>query len=407
MPNRQKIESYLAAIAKKNFRQTLEPMIEACHLLKDPQEDYVSIHIAGTNGKGSTAAFLNSILQEAGPKVGLITSPHLTHLTERIQINRRPIPFEALSEVIDEIRKRLPSEDYLSYFEMMTLAGFEHFSKMKVDIAVVETGMGGRLDATNVLKPKVAVLTPISFDHEAYLGDTLSQIAKEKCGILKRGMTVVSAPQQEDVVFVIEEHCKRLKLELIWADSDTVTTPLGLKGRHQKINAACALAAAKILLSKEICEKKAAQALAKTKWPGRLDTISYDPLVLVDGAHNAAGIQTLADYLEEAHPDKEIHFLIGALKDKNWQTMFEPLKNLAAAFYCVTPDSERALDSGTLAKQLQSLSVYSPWSIVHCPEPIPKVLETILPQLGSQDMLVATGSLYMVGEVLKCFHKPD
>ena len=398
------IEEYLQKISQKDFRQTLEPMREVCRLLNNPQENYPTIHIAGTNGKGSAAAFLSSILQAAGLRVGLITSPHLISPTERIQINRQDISWEALSETIQKIQSVLPDEEFLSYFEMMALSGFEYFSKMKVDVAVVEVGMGGRLDATNVVKPKVAVLTPISFDHETYLGNTLSKIAEEKCGILKPGMTVVSAPQSKEAACGVKEKCSQLGIKLIWADPNSVTGPLGLKGNHQKINAACAVEAAKIFLGEE--EKVRAicgAALALTSWPGRLQYLR--PNMLVDGAHNAAGIQTLADYLKEAHPSQKIYFLVGALKDKNWKTMFNPLIELAKGFYCVTLDSERALPAEILLEHLKSLSPHSPSSPkgtpsghVHSPSSIP--------HLPPQDLLVATGSLYMVGEVLKCFPTP-
>ena len=274
---------------------------------------------------------------------------------------------------------------------MMALAGFEYFSKMKIDVAVVEVGMGGRLDATNVVNSKVAVLTPISFDHEAYLGNTLTKIAEEKCGILKLGMTVVSAPQNKDAALVVKEKCSQLGIKLIWADPDSVTGPLGLKGSHQKINAACAVEAAKIFLSEEKMKVVCNAALASTHWLGRLQYLR--PNFLVDGAHNTAGIQALADYLKETYSDKNIYFLLGVLKDKNWQTMFEPLLGLAKGFYCMTLDSERALPAELLVQHLKSLSPHSPSSIVHRPFPFP--------QLSSQDLLVATGSLYMVGEALK------
>lgn len=394
MNPRLEIEDYLGRIAKKDFRQSLEPMREACLLFNNPQETFTTIHIAGTNGKGSTAAFLNSILQKAGYQVGLMTSPHLIDVTERIQINRQPIGWEALGELIQEIRPVLPSEDCLSYFEMMTLAGFEYFSKMGVDIAVIETGMGGRLDATNVIRPQVAVLTPVSHDHEKYLGETLMQIAAEKCGILKREMTVVSAPQTEEVAFVIEEHCQRLNLELIGADPSTITTPLGLKGGHQKVNAACALTAAQLLLADDLIDEMAAEALQDTSWPGRLQYLT--PNFLIDGAHNKAGIKTLAAYLKESHPGQKIHFLVGCLADKNWQTMFEPLVELAERFFCVTPPSERALPAVQLADHLQKYGKPVEWQ------------EGLnLPQISEPDLLVACGSLYMIGELLRCFRKPD
>lgn len=396
MSSRVQIEEYLQRLKKKDFRLDLGPMREACLLLNNPQESYTTVHIAGTNGKGSTAAFLSSLLQSAGYKVGLITSPHLIELTERIQIDRQNISWEALWEVLQNIEHFLPETDYLSTFEMITLAGFEYFSKMGVDIAVVEVGMGGRCDATNVLKSQTAILTSISLDHENYLGDSLIKIAEEKCGILKPEMTVVSAPQVEEVALVIEKKCDAVGSGLVWADPNDITVPLDLKGEHQKTNAACALTAAKILLSDETVEERGLQALAKTSWPGRLQVLSEKPLVLADGAHNVAGIHALKKYLEENHSDKNIHFLIGVLKDKNWSRMFHPLFDLAASFSTVTPPSERALDAETLAGTLKE----SGKPVFPFNKPIPDVLRELLPRLTPQDLVVATGSLYMVGEVM-------
>ncbi|MBI4124654.1 MAG: bifunctional folylpolyglutamate synthase/dihydrofolate synthase [Deltaproteobacteria bacterium] len=394
MNPRLEIESFLERIAHKDFRQTLEPMREACQLLGNPQSDFTVVHIAGTNGKGSTAAFLNAILQRAGYSVGLITSPHLIDVTERIQINRQPVSWEALWEIIAKIRNTLPEDDFLSYFEMMTLAGFEYFSQMGVDIAVVETGMGGRLDATNVVTPQAAVLTSISHDHEKYLGETLMQIAQEKCGILKRDCQVISAPQSEEVAFVIEEHCRELGLELSWADPEKITFALGLKGEHQKINAACALTAGQVLLADDLIAEVAEAALRKAAWPGRLQYLRDN--FLVDCAHNLGGMRTLADYLQAAHAGQKIHFLLGALADKNWQTMFEPIIPLANRFTCVTPTSGRALPAASLAEYLKRYE-----------KPATCLERLTLPEAEPEELLVATGSLYMIGELLRCFPKPD
>ncbi|MBI5299817.1 MAG: hypothetical protein HY877_05945 [Deltaproteobacteria bacterium] len=172
-----KIEKYFERLAEKDFRCDLEPMRRVCELFNNPQVQYPTVHIVGTNGKGSTAAFLESILREAGLKTGLITSPHLVDLTERIQINRESINSKTLDALVEKVRPRLPEENFLSFFEMITLLGFLYFSEQKVDIAIIEAGMGGRLDATNLLKPKLILVTPISLDHQNYLGETLTQIA--------------------------------------------------------------------------------------------------------------------------------------------------------------------------------------------------------------------------------------
>lgn len=403
MESPQEISKFLRRISKKDFRRDLEPMREACSLLDNPQDAYPCVHIAGTNGKGSTAAFLNAILQGAGYNVGLMTSPHLIDVRERTQINRENISWEAFARLIREITTLLPREDFLSYFELMALIGFQYFAEVGVDFAVIETGLGGRLDATNVVKADVGILTPISFDHEPWLGDSLVKIAREKCGILKRGMRVISAPQTAEVSKVIEETCKHLRLELAWADPLQMTMPLGLAGDHQKINAACAWKAAGLLIPETFAEKNAAEALARTQWAGRLTRLRENPAVLVDGAHNFAGVLALAAHLKKNYAGKKIHFLIGVLRDKNWETMFTPLQNLARRFVCVTPPTGRGLAAGELAKALQAFEK----PVLIRKDSIAKVFNSLLSELPPDEMLVATGSLYVVGEVLKCFPGTD
>ncbi|OGQ44340.1 MAG: hypothetical protein A2W61_05350, partial [Deltaproteobacteria bacterium RIFCSPLOWO2_01_44_7] len=335
-------------------------------------------------------------------KTGLITSPHLVDVRERIQINRENISWEALTELIKNIRALLPEEEYLSYFEMTTLVGFEYFSKMGIDIAIVETGLGGRLDATNILKPQVAILTPITLDHQIYLGDSVTKIALEKCGIVKPEMTVVSAPQVEEAALVIEESCQKLGVELKWADPETIDFPLNLKGEYQKTNAACALEAAKVLLIEDLVESIAPNALAKTEWEGRLQTICEKPTILLDGAHNIAALESLAQYLVATYPERKINFLVGALKDKNWVEMFAPLAPVAKRFVCVTPPSERGLPAQELANHLKEFG--KPVEVFE--ESPAKALKTLVSQMTPSDLAVATGSLYVVGDILKCFPKP-
>lgn len=399
----QEIQAYFKRLAKKDFRKDLEPMREACTLLNNPQATYASIHIAGTNGKGSTAIFLSTLLQSLGYQVGLMTSPHLIDVRERIQINQTPISWEAMAELVGDIRRLLPDEEYLSYFEMLTLLGFEYFSKMGIDIAVIETGLGGRFDATNVIQPQVAVLTPISLDHEMFLGNSLAKIAHEKCGIFKSEMRVVSAPQKPEVVSIIEKSCKKLGLSLQWADPEKFQFPLGLPGEFQKMNAAAALLAAEALLENKIPPSTCEHAFQKTKWAGRLQYLQENPCVLIDGAHNIASLECLAEYLREKHPDKKIHFLVGSLKDKNWKTMFAPLASLAERFIAVTPQTSRALNPKLLSEILtrygKPVETYK--------DPIPKVFKRVLSSMDPKDLLVATGSLYVVGEVLSCFPKRD
>lgn len=396
------LESYFKRLERKNFRRDLGPIKEACHLLNNPQFDFPTLHIVGTNGKGSVAAFLSSLLQSAGYRIGLYTSPHLLTMRERIQINRLSISEEALFEIVRCIREILPSEEYLSYFEMITLAAFEYFSKMEVDAAIVEAGLGGRFDATNILSSQMVLFTPISFDHQQHLGKTLTNIACEKCGVLKEGVIIVSAPQPEEAKRVIEKTAVEKKCPLYWADPSAVTSPLGLKGEHQRTNAAVATLAADLLLEETLPKERAKRALLETEWPGRLDYVSLRPPVLLDAAHNPAGMEAVALYLKENHSDRRIHFLVGVLCDKNWQTMFQPLAERAWRFITVSPDSERGLPAAELAKAL--IPFGKPVEIFE--GPLALKIEELLQTLGNEELLVATGSLYVIGEALRCFQQP-
>ncbi|MDO8494748.1 MAG: folylpolyglutamate synthase/dihydrofolate synthase family protein [Deltaproteobacteria bacterium] len=404
----KEIDSLLERIAQKDFRASLEPIRQACAWLGNPQDQFKSIHIAGTNGKGSTAAFLSSILQEAGLKVGCMTSPHLIEVEERIQIDREPIARKKFHALIEEVLTFLPEEEFLSYFEMITAVGFLYFAREKVDVAVVEVGLGGRLDATNILKPAVGVLTTIAKDHEKILGDTLVKIAKEKCGIIKKGMKIVSVAQVDEVQRVIQNDCREKNVELQVVDPSSITTPLGLKGEHQKINAAAAVAAAA-----RHCEgagsltlfgtsSAISDGLRKTSWPGRLQILQERPTVLVDGAHNESGMQTLARYLKANWQGTKFHFFVGALREKNPELLFQPIAPLAKHFYAVSVYTDRAMTPPELKAVLDQTAV--PTTALE--GAIALQWKKVLSAIPADEMVVATGSLYLIGEVLQCFRKP-
>ena len=397
-------EHYLNSLMSHDCRMDLGPMRQMCGLLGDPQLKYPVIHVAGTNGKGSTCAFLESLLRAKGLKVGLITSPHLQTLRERIQIDRELISESALERGVDAVRKMLPTPGYLSFFEMMALVGFWYFAEQKVDVAIVEVGMGGRLDATNVVQPEVAVITPISFDHQQFLGNTLKEIAQEKCGILKPGAKghrskVVAAPQFAEAMEVIERQCQDLGLSLYKVEKPTLV-PLGLKGSHQKINAAVALKAAELFLSstppvgvRHLEGGWGEEALAKTEWPGRIEIVSQNPLVLIDGAHNPAGAFVLSQYLSEAYKDFEITMLFGAMQDKDWRSMMTIMAPLVRKFILIKSSGDRALGLEPMAefatKMEWSYETFKGYSVTFAQK---------------SQLWVATGSLYMIGEVRDYFY---
>ncbi|MFH1874230.1 MAG: folylpolyglutamate synthase/dihydrofolate synthase family protein [Pseudomonadota bacterium] len=390
---------YLESLIPVNFKQDLVALSEACHLFDNPSLAFPTIHIAGTNGKGSTATFLTSILMHSGYKVGLYTSPHLIDVRERIQVNRQPISEQDFVKLTEEIRKVLPNERYLTYFEFLTLMSFLYFKQQKVDIAVFETGLGGRLDATNVIKPQVAIITSISFDHRHHLGASLADIAKEKCGIIKRGVPTVVAEQQNEVMDVVRRWCDDQGSPLCVAHPADITQPLGLLGKHQKQNASCAVEAAQ-LLSAMFKIKKVDEALLNTHWSGRLEQVNAAPKVLVDGAHNLAGAQVLAEYISETIPRDKVVLMIGIMQDKDIKGICRVLAPTAKEIICVRAPIDRSASPKDIAAAARSYGAE-----VHVEEEVAQALATWLKKLKKQDILIISGSLMIVAEAKKYFDK--
>lgn len=389
---------YLDSLQPRAFRLELGPLLEACHLMYDPQEAFPSIHISGTNGKGSTAAFLEAILRASGFRVGLFTSPHLVDVRERFQVDRRMISPEALSAVAQRIRDSLPDDRMLSYFEFLTLASFLFFGDEKVDIAIFETGLGGRLDATNVITPRVAVLTPISFDHVQHLGRTLKDIATEKCGIIKRGVPTVVAYQPPEVMAVVRRFCDDIGSPLCLATPDEITTPLGLAGEHQRQNAACAVEAAHLLSPSGFRLRGVLQALEGTGWPGRLETVWEQPRVILDGAHNVAGAEMLASYIRQTIPRDRAVLILGVLAEKDLAGIVRPLAPLFREVVCVKPPSDRAASPKDLSAAARSSGAQ-----VRIGDDLDAALAAALRDLQKEDTVVVSGSLTMVGGAKKYF----
>lgn len=389
---------YLDSLQPRAFRLELGPLLEACHLMSDPQEAFPSIHISGTNGKGSTAAFLEAILRASGFRVGLFTSPHLVDVRERLQVDRLLIPPEALSAVAQRIRDSLPDDRMLSYFEFLTLASFLFFGDEKVDISIFETGLGGRLDATNVITPRVAVLTPISFDHVWHLGRTLKDIATEKCGIIKRGVPTVVAYQPPEVMVVVRRFCDDIGSPLCLATPDEITTPLGLAGEHQRQNAACAVEAAHLLSPSGFRLRGVLQALEGTGWPGRLETVWEQPRVILDGAHNVAGAEMLASYIRQTIPRDRAVLILGVLAEKDLAGIVRPLAPLFREVVCVKPPSDRAASPKDLSAAARSSGAQ-----VRIGDDLDAALAAALRDLQKEDTVVVSGSLTMVGGAKKYF----
>ena len=410
--------------------------------LDHPERRFPSVLIAGTNGKGSTAATLASILQASGSKTGLYTSPHLVRINERIRVNGKEISDDAFASLhgeVDGIAERLVERADLpwhpSFFEMMTAIAFEHFSREKVDIAVLEVGMGGRLDATNVVDPLVSVITDISLDHQKFLGDTVCEIAREKVGIIRPGGVVVTLPQMPEANDVIGNTILELGARAVNAvpyvppvspgstqylvpstesskpgfvyryplqvlgDQILVETPL--VGRHQLRNVALAIAAG-IELHQQgfggITAKSIERGIRETRWPGRFQVIAARPSwpeIVIDVAHNPAGAWALRSALSERYQDRPLIFVFGAMRDKAISEMTEILFPLAERVIATRPQNPRAASPEEIQQAAARTGVK-----VEGVEDVHTAVERSRTLAKTGTVVVITGSIYLVGEVL-------
>jgi len=368
-------------------------------LAGDPQENLRFIHVAGTNGKGSTCAMLESIYRAAGLRVGLFTSPHLVSFRERIQVNRQLIPESDVVRLAEELSAANAGNE-TTLFEFATVMALKFFAEQKCELVIWETGLGGRLDATNIVTPLASVITNIAFDHQQWLGDTLEKIAAEKAGIIKPGVPVVTAENKPEALGVIEQLARKKNSPIIRA-TEPLTFNLqpstSLIGEHQKRNAAVALATVEVLQQKiPVAEEKIRDGLANVNWPGRLQLIqnSAGRKILLDGAHNVAGAAALRAALEKNFAGANPAFIFGALADKNWPDICRLLAPLAAKVFTVPVASERAAAANELA------------DCFHAANPALEVvvMENLAAALfASKDepFIVITGSLYLVGEALE------
>lgn len=384
--------------------------------LGNPQEKLKFVHITGTNGKGSTAAMVSSVLTQAGLRTGLYTSPHLWRFHERFQVDGTPIPDSMLGELGELVIKAGDGmEDAPTEFELMTALGLEFFLRMKCDIVVLEVGLGGRLDSTNVIPaPEVAAITNIGLEHTQELGNTRALIAQEKSGIIKKGCSVVLYHQSREVEEVVEETCRRTESSLTVTAPDTLEVlesnrdgqtfryrgkgpyHISLLGRHQLYNAMVALDILWTMAGRgwNMDEQSVTQGLQKAVWPARMELARRNPDVLLDGGHNPQCMAALHSALEELYPEQKIIFLTGVLADKDYPDMVREMLPLAKSFVTITPDSPRALSAQELADYLKSLGVQAePY------ETTDQGLKRALALAGPEDVVCACGSLYMIGEV--------
>lgn len=391
--------------------------------MDNPQDRLKFVHVAGTNGKGSTSNMISKVLQNAGYKVGLYISPYLEEFTERIQINGQQISRDDLAQVTNKVKEQTEKmmkdgHPHPSEFELVTAIGFQYFSEKDVDIVVLEVGMGGRFDATNIIKQsEVSIITTIGMDHLQYLGDTIKKIAFEKAGIIKPAGQVVLSPQSseatQEIIRVCEErkatiytpNLERLVLKensldgqklhyksTIWGDFDLT---LSLLGEHQINNCVSALAALEILKTTgyNITISHIQNGMSSIVFPGRFEKLKDNPTIIIDGAHNEAGIDALVN-TANIYVKRKVKLVLGILADKDFSSMVKKLSTIADEIYTVTPNNDRAMKSTDLAefikKTCPDMSVYPLSSIKEGAE--------IAKSAPEKDIFIFAGSLYMIGE---------
>lgn len=414
--------AYIHATEWQGSRPGLSRISTLCALLGNPQKKLRAIHIAGTNGKGSTSAMLASILQQEGYRVALFTSPYIYRFSERMQINGTPIPDEELCRVIEKIRPFVDEmEDRPTEFELITAAAFVYFAEAEVDYAVVEVGMGGRLDATNVLDaPLLSIITGIALDHTAYLGDTVEAIAKEKAGILKRGSSCVCGMLDEGAANVIFEIACSQDIYCGFADPAALrirkVTPRGchfsyrrrrrvhipFAAAYQPRNAALVLDACDELRNRGVVlsERSIRRGLRRVQWPGRFEYFSHKPDVVFDGSHNPEGIAAAAESIKALYSGR-ILLLSGVMRDKDFSSMTDTLAPMTDTVFCVRPDNPRAMDSAELAAVWQAKGVEA-----GAYKTVEDAMEAALAAAREKHLpLFILGSLYLYREARDAFDK--
>jgi dihydrofolate synthase/folylpolyglutamate synthase len=387
----------------KTAKLGLERIQKLLDALGNPQRAYRVIHVAGTNGKGSTCAMIEAGLRVAGVRTGLFTSPHLIEPTERIQIQAMPVTpgqFQRAFTVVHEAADALDLDCHPTYFETVTAMGFWMFRELGVETAVVEVGLGGRLDATNVVQPALTAITPIDFDHETYLGHTIEAIAGEKAGILKRGVPAIFARQRPEAKAVLDGSAHQLGIEVKHAEDFCVrdlhvdarsssfsgyTCPLA--GEHQVDNAITAILALETL-------GVSPKGIAEARWPGRLEYVAPNPDILLDGAHNPAGARALGRYLERFYPHRKRWIIYGAMRDKAVEEIGGILFPLADELMFTAPQNARALRPEALREIAGRGQTAAE---------VGEAVDRVRQAASADDIIVITGSLFLVGEARAYF----
>jgi dihydrofolate synthase/folylpolyglutamate synthase len=414
---------YLYHLEKFGMIFGLTQIEKILNAIGNPHREIQAIHVGGTNGKGSTAAMMASILQKEGYRVGLYTSPHLTRFTERIRVNGKEIEEEEVAVLTERMKKEIESAGIASpftFFDFTTAMALYYFNQKLVDLAILEVGLGGRLDSTNVVDPLISIITNVAKDHEEYLGKTISKIAKEKAGIIKKGRPLITAATQPRVLRLFSKTCqeKRSPYFRVGKEFRYVRTGdeefdyegldrklwglrLNLKGFHQVVNAATALGAMEVLesLGYRVSTEAMVDGLRGVDWPGRLEMVSSSPRVILDGAHNPAGALALKESLEKEFQYQHLILLVGIMKDKDSRSMLHLLAPLAEHIILTRPHTDRATPPLLLRKALGENGKRT-----EIEEDLKKAIDRGLSLTREEDLLCITGSLYTVGEARSYFH---
>lgn len=398
-------------LAMKLGLESTEKLLGA---LGNPQEKFLKVQVAGTNGKGSTCAFLEAICLEAGIKIGTTTSPHLISITERVRIGGAEISEEdfarhaaRIRKISEDLVKKGELENVPTFFEQVTAIAISAFAEAKVELAILETGLGGRFDSVTATRAEIAAITPIDYDHQKILGEKIEQIAAEKAAIIRQENTrkVLVAPQRKEAERVILERCREMNIEPVWATTEAFAfenetsrgVVLGLSGKHQFVNAALAVRIAEALRSYgfKITDSSIRNGLKNARHQGRLE---FYRGILFDGAHNAAGAVALAEYLDEYVAPQPLTMIFGAMRDKNLQVIAETLFPRAERLIFTKPDNPRSMPTEEL---LKSVPENFARESIYQSETVAEALEIARKISPPENLICVTGSLYLVGEAQK------
>lgn len=422
---------YISSIGKFGSNYGLKRTFRLLELLGNPDKKLKLIHVAGTNGKGSTTAMITKVLRGMDYKVGMYTSPYIEEFEERIQINGENIPKEKLVSLLVEVKEAVEKVikegyDHPTQFEILTALMFLYFYREKVDYGVVEVGLGGALDSTNVLTPIVSVITSISYDHMNILGDTIEEIAEQKAGIIKEGIPVVVYPEEKNVQDVIvkktEEMNSRIRLvqknsvKLLNINRDDMyqevqvstmkndyKVKLPLLGAHQMLNLAVVLNTIEVIFegqNEKLNVKLVEKSLEDVEWKGRLEVLNKKPLIVIDGAHNIDGIKSLTYNMNKYFKYKNMILLLGILADKQVDEMIKEIVPFAEKVYALTPHSDRA----QLSQELKNKIVKYNKNVIAI-ESYEEAVSKAISEADEDDLILISGSLYMIGDMRKILVK--